>query len=324
MEYVRFGNSGLKVSKICLGCMTYGTPDWKGWVLDEKTSRTFIKQALELGVNFFDTANMYSLGRSEEVVGKALRDYTDSREDYVLATKVFFPMSDKPNDRGLSRKHILASVDSSLRRLGTDYIDLLVIHRFDPETTIEETVEALDTVVRNGKVRYVGASTMDAWQLMKMLSIQDKLGVAKFISIQSHYNLIYREEERQTLPLCQSERIAFTPWSPLARGVLLGSRAEGTIRSKTDLLIDRWYDRHEMEDAIAAAVVAVAKARGVPPAQVAIAWLMSRPGVTLPIIGADKPHHIPEVIAGLDLVLTADEIAFLEAPYQPRPVHEYI
>ncbi len=323
MEYVRFGRSGLQVSKACLGCMTYGSPEWKDWVLDETHSRTFIKQALDLGINFFDTANMYSLGKSEEIVGKALVDYAH-RDDFVLATKVFFPMSDKPNHRGLSRKHILSSVDASLKRLGTDYIDLLVIHRFDPDTTIEETVDALDTVVKSGKVRYLGGSTMDAWQFMKMLAVQEQLGLSKFISIQTHYNLLYREEERQTIPLCQAEGIAFTPWSPLARGVLLGSRSEGTIRSKTDPLISRWYDQHDMEDRITATVKELALRRGVSPAQIAISWVANRPGVTLPIVGADKPHHLQEIVAGLDLVLTADEIQALESPYQPRPVHEYI
>jgi aryl-alcohol dehydrogenase (NADP+) len=323
MKYVRFGTSGLQVSKACLGCMTFGSPEWKAWVLDEEQSRPIIRQALELGINFFDTANMYSLGRSEEIVGKALREYAH-RDDYVLATKVFFPMSDKPNNRGLSRKHILSSVDASLKRLGSDYIDLLVIHRFDPDTTIEETVDALDTVIRSGKVRYIGGSTMDAWQFMKMLGIQEKLGLSKFVSIQTHYNLLYREEEREMIPLCQSEGIAYTPWSPLARGVLLGSRQENTIRSKTDPLISRWYDRHEMEDAITAAVKVVANGRGVSPAQVAISWVANRPGVTLPIVGADKSHHLNEITAGLELKLTVDELATLEAPYQPRPVHGYI
>ena len=323
MEYVRFGRSGLQVSKACLGCMTYGSPEWKDWVLDETHSRTFIKQALDLGINFFDTANMYSLGKSEEIVGKALVDYAH-RDDFVLATKVFFPMSDKPNHRGLSRKHILSSVDASLKRLGTDYIDLLVIHRFDPDTTIEETVDTLDTVVKSGKVRYLGGSTMDAWQFMKMLEVPEQLGLSKFITIQTHYNLLYREEERQTIPLCQAEGIAFTPWSPLARGVLLGSRSEGTIRSKTDPLISRWYKRHDMEDRITATVKELALRRGVSPAQIAISWVANRPGVTLPIVGADKPHHLQEIVAGLDLVLTADEIQALESPYQPRPVHEYI
>ena len=323
MEYVRFGASGLKVSRLCLGCMTYGSPEWKGWVVDEEQTRPFIKQALDLGLNFFDTANMYSLGRSEEIVGKALSDFA-SRDDYVLATKVFFPMSDMPNDRGLSRKHILASVDASLRRLGTDFIDLLVIHRFDPDTSIEETVEALDSVVQSGKVRYLGGSTMDAWQFMKMRWVQDKLGLSKFVSIQTHYNLLYREEEREMIPLCRAEGIAYTPWSPLARGVLLGSRAEGTVRSKTDPLISRWYDQHEMEDAITSAVRRIAEERGVSPAQIAISWIANKPGVTAPIVGADKPHHLGEVAKGIQLKLTDEEITQLEMYYQPRPVHGYI
>ena len=320
---VRFGHSGLKVSRVCLGCMTYGSPQWKAWVLDEEHSVPFIRQALELGINFFDTANMYSLGGSEEIVGRALRRFA-AREDYVLATKVFFPMSDRPNDSGLSRKHILASVDASLKRLGTDYVDLLVIHRFDPQTPIEETVDALDTVVRAGKVRYLGGSTMDAWQFMKMLAIQERLGLSKFVSIQTHYNLPYREEEREMLPLCRSEGIAYTPWSPLARGVLLGSRQERTIRATADPLIARWYNLHDVENAIVAAVRKVAEARGVSTAQIAISWVASRPGVTAPIVGADKQHHLDEIVKGLELELTDEEISQLQAPYRPRPVHEYI
>jgi len=323
MRYKRLGNSGLKVSRVCLGCMTYGSPEWKGWVLDEEHSVPFIRQALELGINFIDTANMYSLGLSEEIVGRALRRFA-GRDDYVLATKVFFPMSDRPNDRGLSRKHILSSVEASLKRLGTDYIDLLVIHRFDPDTPIEETVDALDTVVRAGKVRYLGASTMDAWQFMKMLSIQQQLGLSRFVSIQTHYNLLYREEEREMIPLCRSEGIAYTPWSPLARGVLLGSRQERTVRASADPLIARWYNQHDIENEIVATVRRVASARGVTPAQIAISWVASRPGVTAPIVGADKPHHLEEIVKGINLVLTPEEIAQLQAPYRPRPVHEYI
>jgi aryl-alcohol dehydrogenase (NADP+) len=301
--------------------MTYGSPQWKEWVLDERQSEPFIRQALEIGINFFDTANMYSLGHSEEIVGRALAKYA-KRDDYVLATKVFFPMSDRPNDRGLSRKHIIASVDASLRRLGMDYVDLLVIHRFDPDTPIEETVDALDTVVRAGKVRYLGASTMSAWQFMKMLALQERLGLHKFISIQTQYNLIYREEEREMIPLCRSEGVAYTPWSPLARGVLMGSRKEKTIRSYADPLIARWYNQHELEDEIVDRVFEVARRRGATPAQVALAWIVGREGVTLPIIGADKPHHLDELLKGLEIELDAEEMAALEAPYRPRPVHE--
>jgi len=253
MEYVRFGSTGLKVSPLCLGCMTYGSPSWRPWVLPEDASRPFIRQALDLGINFFDTADMYSLGGSEEILGRAIRDFVP-RDDVVLATKVFYPMSAKPNDRGLSRKHILASIDASLARLGTDYVDLYIIHRFDPQTPIEETLDALDSVVRSGKARYIGASSMYAWQFMKMLAFQEANGLARFVSMQNHYNLVYREEEREMLPLCRDQGIAVTPWSPLARGLLAGTRGSGTKRDETDTLAQGWYNQQAMEDAIVAAV----------------------------------------------------------------------
>ena len=319
MEYVRFGSTGLKVSPLCLGCMTYGTPTWREWVLNEEASRPFIRQALDLGINFFDTADMYSLGASEEVLGRAIRDFVP-REDVVLATKVFYPMSSKPNDRGLSRKHILASIDASLKRLGTDYVDLYIAHRFDPHTPIEETLEAFDTVVRSGRARYIGASSMYAWQFMQMLAFQKANGLARFVSMQNHYNLVYREEEREMLPLCRDQGIAVTPWSPLARGLLAGTRGSGTARDETDTLAQGWYNQPAMEDAIVAAVQQVAQARGVPPAQVAIAWAASRPGITLPLIGASKPHHLDDAVAGIGLALSAEEVSLLEAPYRPRPV----
>jgi len=319
MEYVRLGSTGMKVSRLCLGCMTYGSPAWREWVLDETASRPFIRKALDLGINFFDTADMYSLGASEEVLGRALLDFAP-RNDVVIATKVFNPMSDKPNDRGLSRKHILAGIDASLKRLGTDYIDLYVIHRFDPDTPIEETIEALDIVVRSGKARYIGASSMHAWQFMRMLALQERHGLAKFVSMQNHYNLVYREEEREMLPLCRELGIAVTPWSPLARGLLAGSRKAHTVRATTDQPAHQWYDHHDEEDAIVAAVEQVAASRGVPSAQVALAWIMSRPGITAPIVGASKPQHLDDAIAGLTLVLSAEEVALLEAPYRPRPV----
>jgi aryl-alcohol dehydrogenase (NADP+) len=299
--------------------MTYGSPAWRAWVLDETASRPFIRKALDLGINFFDTADMYSLGASEEVLGRALLDFA-SRDDVVIATKVFNPMSDKPNDRGLSRKHILAGIDASLKRLGTDYIDLYVIHRFDPDTPIEETIEALDTVVRSGKARYIGASSMHAWQFMRMLALQERHGLAKFVSMQNHYNLVYREEEREMLPLCRELGIAVTPWSPLARGLLAGSRKAHTVRATTDQPAHQWYDHHDEEDAIVAAVEQVAAGRGVPSAQVALAWIISRPGITAPIVGASKPQHLDDAIAGLTLVLSVEEVALLEAPYRPRPV----
>lgn len=319
MEYVRFGSTGLKVSRLCLGCMTYGSPDWRPWVLDEAASRPFIRQALDLGINFFDTADMYSLGESEVVLGRAIREYT-RRDDVVLASKVFYPMSDKPNDRGLSRKHILASIDGSLKRLGTDYLDLYIIHRFDPHTPIAETLEALDVIVRSGRARYIGASSMYAWQFMQLLAHQQANGLARFVSMQNHYNLAYREEEREMLPLCRDQGIAVTPWSPLARGLLAGARGSGTKRDETDNLAHGWYNQQAMEDAIVTAVQQVAQARGVPAAQVAIAWAASRPGITAPLIGASKPHHLPDAVAGIGLALTPDEVALLEAPYRPRPV----
>lgn len=259
MEYVRFGSTGLKVSRLCLGCMTYGTPDWRPWVLDEAASRPFIRQALDLGINFFDTADMYSLGESEVVLGRAIREYT-RRDDVVLASKVFYPMSDKPNDRGLSRKHILASIDGTLKRLGTDYLDLYIIHRFDPHTPIAETLEALDVVVRSGRARYIGASSMFAWQFMQLLAHQQANGLARFVSMQNHYNLAYREEEREMLPLCRDQGIAVTPWSPLARGLLAGARGSGTKRDEADNLAHGWYNQQAMEDAIVTAVQQVAKA----------------------------------------------------------------
>lgn len=319
MEYVRFGSTGLKVSPLCLGCMTYGSPTWRPWVLDEDASRPFIRNAVEKGINFFDTADMYSLGASEEILGRALREHLP-RDEAVIATKVFYPMGSRPNDRGLSRKHILAGIDASLKRLGTDYVDLYIIHRFDPDTPPEETLEALDTVVRSGKARYIGASSMYAWQFMKLLGMQKSMGLARFVSMQNHYNLAYREEEREMLPLCRSEGIAVTPWSPLARGLLAGTRQSGTERAATDQLSRLWYDHQEMEDAIVAAVTEVAAARGVAPARVAIAWVASRPGITAPIVGASKPHHLEDAVAALELRLTDAEVSRLEAAYRPRPV----
>ena len=319
MDFVRLGSTGLKVSRLCLGCMTYGLPAWREWVLDEAASRPLIRKALDLGINFFDTADMYSLGGSEEVLGRALRDFA-ARDEVVIATKVFHPMSGKPNDRGLSRKHILASIDASLRRLSTDYVDLYIIHRFDPETPIEETTEALDIVVRSGKARYIGASSMHAWQFMRMLALQERHGLAHFVSMQNHYNLIYREEEREMLPLCRTLGIAVTPWSPLARGLLAGSRKRKTIRAATDKPAQQWYDHHAEEDAIVAAVEDIATSRGVLPAQVALAWLISQPGIVAPVIGASKPHHLDDAAASLSLALTGEEVAKLEEPYRPRPV----
>ncbi|MFP8967977.1 aldo/keto reductase [Pokkaliibacter sp. CJK22405] len=319
MQYTRLGSSGLKVSRLCLGCMTYGSSQWRDWVLEEDASRPFIRKALDAGINFFDTADMYSLGGSEEVLSRTLLQDA-RREDVVLATKVYNPMSDKPNDRGLSRKHILDAIDGSLRRLKTDYVDLYIIHRFDPETPLMETLEALDTVVRSGKARYIGASSMASWQFMRMLGMQEQHGLARFVSMQNHYNLIYREEEREMLPLCQELGIGVTPWSPLARGLLAGSRKHDTLRARTDEPALRWYDQHEDEEHIVAAVERVAAERGVPPAQVALSWVASRPGVTSPIVGASKPHHLDDALAAMEIHLSENEVRLLESCYRPRPV----
>lgn len=313
MNYVRLGNSGLKVSRLCLGCMTYGDPAWRPWVLKEEEARPFIRDALDAGINFLDTANVYSGGESERIVGRAIKDLA-RREDVVIATKAFFPISGKPNDRGLSRKHILASVDASLERLGTDYIDLFVIHRFDPETPIEETAEALDAVVRAGKVRYLGASSMHAWQFMKLLAFQRHNRLASFVSMQSQYNLITREDEEEMIPLCREEGIGLTPWSPLARGVLAGARKTGTMRAGTDEQVKQWYDGRTEVDQTAAAVASIAAARSVAPARVALAWVSARPGITSPIVGLSKPHHLADALGGLSLELSSDEIETLEAP----------
>jgi aryl-alcohol dehydrogenase (NADP+) len=316
MEYVNLGRTGLKVSRLCLGTMTYGSKKWRQWVLEEEESRPFLKRALELGINFFDTADMYSLGVSEEIVGRALRDFAAGRDSVVIATKVFSPMGDDPNQRGLSRKHIFHSIDGSLRRLGTDYVDLYQIHRFDYSTPIEETIAALDDVVRAGKVRYLGASAMFAWQFATMLYTADRLGRARFVSMQNHYNVVYREEEREMLPLCRHEGIGVIPFSPLARGFVAGK--SDTMRSHTDQLTKKYYV--DSDNAVVDAVSAVAKARGVSNAQVALAWLMQQPGVTAPIIGASKPHHLEEAVAAVSLKLDGEAVKALAAPYRPHEI----
>jgi aryl-alcohol dehydrogenase (NADP+) len=322
MEYVNLGRSGLKVSRICLGMMTYGTPTWRPWVLDEEASRPIIRRAVERGINFFDTADMYSLGVSEEVTGRALRDFA-SREKVVVATKAYFPMSDDPNDRGLSRKHLLTAVDSSLRRLGTDYIDLYQIHRWDPETPIDETLTALHDIVRAGKVRYIGASSMMAWQFARCLYLADRFGLTRFVSMQNHYNLIYREEEREMLPLCRDEGIGVIPWSPLARGFLAGTRRSttdaDTLRGRTDSYAHGMYYARE-DFRIADQVREIADRRGVAPAQVALAWVLRQPGITAPIVGASKLEQLDQAIDALDVRLSDDEAAALEAPYVPHRV----
>jgi 1-deoxyxylulose-5-phosphate synthase len=322
MEIVRFGSTGLKVSRICLGTMSYGRPTKdEPWALDEEHSRPFIKRALEAGINFFDIADVYTDGASEEVVGKALRDFA-SRDEVVIATKVYFETGPGPNERGLSRKHILSAIDASLKRLGTDYVDLYQIHRWDYETPIEETLEALNDVVRAGKARYIGASSMYAWQFAKALYTSDLHGWARFVSMQPHYNLLYREEEREMLPLCRDQKLAVIPWSPLARGVLARKPAkepDQTPRAQTDDLIKKRYDRED-NVAILQRVSEVAEARGLPMAQVALAWMLSKPVVTAAIVGATKPQHLEDAIAALAVQLSPDEIRRMEEVYQPHPV----
>ena len=319
MEYKRLGSTGLKVSRLCLGAMTYGSKKWRPWVLDEEEARPFIRRAIELGFNFFDTADMYSVGASEEVLGRALKDFGPAREQVVIATKVYNPMGDGPNERGLSRKHIFNAIDASLRRLGTDYVDLYQIHRFDYTTPIEETLTALHDVVKAGKARYIGASSMFAWQFAQMLYTSDRLGLTRFVTMQNHYNLVYREEEREMVPLCQAEKIGLLPWSPLARGVLAGNRKTETLRSKEDDYTKKLYTQ-EADDRVVDCVAEVAKNRGVPPAQVALAWLLQKPQVTAPIIGASKPHHLKDAIAAVGLKLTKEEIEQVESVYVPHAV----
>src|SRR5712692_10100404 len=318
MQYVNLGKTGLKVSRLCLGTMTYGSSKWRPWVLDEEVARPFFQRAVEAGINFFDTADMYSVGLSETVVGRAIREYT-RRDDVVIATKVYFPMGPGPNNRGLSRKHIMAAIDASLRRLATEYVDLYQIHRFDPETPIEETLEALHDVVKSGKALYIGASSMHAWQLAKMLYTADSHGWTRFVSMQNHYNLIYREEEREMIPHCIDQGIAVIPWSPLARGFLAGNRKRETDRAKTDDIAQQFYVA-ESDFTIADRVSELAKRRGVSPAQIALAWILRKRGVTAPIVGASKPGQLDEAVAALEIQLDESELQFLEEPYQPHPV----
>ncbi len=318
METVNLGSTGLVVSRICLGCMTYGAKSWREWVLEEEESRPFIRRALELGITFFDTADVYSLGVSEEILGRALRDFGPPREQVVIATKVHGAMGDGPNQRGLSRKHILHAIEDSLRRLGTDYVDLYQIHRFDRATPIEETLDALDTVVRQGKARYIGASSMFAWQFQRMLHGSDRHGWARFVTMQNHYNLAYREEEREMIPLCRAEGVGLIPWSPLARGLLTGSNKAQTLRSRTDSFGRSMYT--EADERVADRVAEVARERGVSAAQVALAWLLAKPGVSAPIVGASRMAHLEDAVAAVALTLTAEETARLEEVYMPHPV----
>jgi aryl-alcohol dehydrogenase-like predicted oxidoreductase len=322
MEYTRLGETGVQVSRICLGCMSYGSPEWRPWVLDEEAAGPFFRRAVEAGVNFFDTANMYSLGRSEEVTGRWLRELANL-DEIVIATKVFFPFSGRPNMGGLSRKHIQQACEDSLRRLGVETIDLYQIHRLDPNTPVEETLAALDQLVAQGKVRYIGASSMYAWEFLHALRVSDANGLARFVSMQNHYNLVYREEEREMLPLCETEGVSCIPWSPLARGMLAGTRTklgdDSTTRSETDGLDQILYNEPSDWDVVEA-VKKVAEARGAKPAQVALAWLLSRPAVAAPIIGATKLPQLDDAIEAVGIQLEESEIAALEAPYQAHPV----
>jgi len=320
MEYVRLGSTGMKVSRLCLGMMSYGDPKWRDWVLDEAASRPFIRRALEQGINFFDTANVYSLGMSEEVTGRALKEMA-RREEVVIATKVWNAMGSGPNDRGLSRKHILASIDASLRRLETDYVDLYQIHRWDYHTPIEETLEALNDVVRAGKARYIGASTCWAWQFAKALYLSEKHGWARFVTMQNQLNLVYREEEREMVPLCVAEGIGLIPWSPLARGFLSGNRGrqgkDETTRAKSDEMAhELYYTDADFE--IVTRLGEIAAARGLTSSQVALAWVMQHAGVSAPIVGATKMHHLDEALGALSVKLDPEEIKRIEEPYRPK------
>jgi aryl-alcohol dehydrogenase-like predicted oxidoreductase len=325
MEFVRLGRSGLQVSKLALGCMSYGDPAWRPWVIDERAARPFFERAIEAGINFFDTADMYSMGVSESITGRLLRELA-RRDEIVVATKVHFPMSSGPNMGGLSRKHIVQACDASLARLGLEAIDLYQIHRFDPEVPIDETLEALNDLVRSGKVRYIGASSGSAWRMARALSVSERHGWARFVSMQNHYNLIYREEEREMIPLCLEEGVGLVPWSPLARGTLTRPkpadgrvRNEATARSKSDDYSPRLYDSPSDWDVVDA-VERVARARGVGMAEIALAWVLGKPGVSAPIVGATKLEHLEAALRALTLKLSAEEIATLEEPYQPHRV----
>ncbi len=323
MDTIRLGATGLKVSRICLGAMTYGSPKWRDWILDEEASRPFIKRALEAGINFFDTADIYSNGASEEVLGRALKDFGGKRDQYVVATKVRGPMGPTPNEVGLSRKHIMAGIDASLKRLGMDHVDLYQIHRFDDSVPIEETIEALHDVVKAGKALYVGASSMFAWQFATYLHTADAMGKTRFVSMQNHYNLVYREEEREMLPLCEAEGIGVIPWSPLARGFLAGNRRRQdygeTARAKSDEFAHTMY-YDDSDFAVVEKVTEIASQRGVSNAQVALAWLLHQPAVTAPIVGASKMQHLEDAIAAASLKLEEDELKALAEPYTPHRV----
>ena len=326
MKYTTLGRTGLQVSRLCLGCMSYGSRSWRSWVLEADEAKPFFRRAIELGINFFDTADMYSLGASEEVTGRWLREF-GRLEELVIATKVFHPMRDgAQNMAGNSRKHVVQGCEASLKRLGVGTIDLYQLHRFDPVTPLEETLEALDLLVRQGKVRYVGASTTWAWRLMKALSISERKGLVHFVSMQNHYNLVYREEEREMIPLCIDQGLGLIPWSPLARGRLARATDAETPRASTtgDASMQNHLYDHPADADVIAANRAVAAARGVSPAVTALAWLLAKPGVTAPIVGATRLEHLETAVKAVDLELTADEIAQLEAPYQPHGVRGWV
>jgi len=333
MDFLPLGNSGLKVSRLCLGCMSYGSSKVRQWILDEEAALPFYQQAVEAGINFFDTADLYSQGMSEEVTGRALKKLGVRREQVVIATKIFYPTGTSPNEQGTSKKHVRHAIDASLRRLGVDYVDLYQIHRYDRLTPMEETLEALTDLIKQGKVLYLGASSMSAWKFAKFLCVAKANGFPRFISMQNHYNLVYREEEREMIPLCREENIGVIPWSPLARGFLAGNRPRSeagrlrqglvgqgeTTRAKTDASAQRLYYQ-ESDYQVVDRVIDLAKKRGVSNAQIALAWMLHKPGITSPIIGATKPHHLDEAVKALEVHLTQDEIGYLEEPYQPHPV----
>ena len=323
MDYTTLGKTGLKVSRLCLGCMSYGSSKWRDWVLDEEESRPFFKQALDSGINFFDTADMYSDGASEEVTGRALKKLGIRREEIVIATKVYNPTGESPNERGTSKKHVRHGIDASLRRLGLDYVDLYQIHRYDATTPMEETLEALTEVINQGKALYIGASSMYAWEFARFLYLADRHGYARFVSMQNHYNLVYREEEREMNPLCREEGIGLIPWSPLARGFLAGNRRPAdrgeTTRSKSDEFAHRLYYQ-ESDFQVVDRVRQIAKKRGVNNVQVALAWILQQPGLTAPIIGATKEHHLDDAVKALELKLEPEELKALEEPYRAHPV----
>jgi aryl-alcohol dehydrogenase (NADP+) len=323
MEYVNLGKAGIKVSRICLGTLTFGTRKWRDWTLEEEEARPIFRRAAELGINFFDTADVYSLGVSEQITGRALKELFKGRDEFVLATKVHQPMGDKPNQQGLSRKHILDSIDASLRRLGLDYVDLYQIHRWDPGTPIEETMEALHDVVRVGKVRYIGVSSMYAWQFAKAVFTADLHGWTRFVSMQNHYNMIYREEEREMIPFCMDQGIGVIPWSPLARGFLMGNRTREkggeTTRAKSDGFAHSMYYQ-DVDFEIADRVGTLSGRLGIARATLALAWMLHKPGITSPIVGTTKLQHLEEAVAAVGVKLSRDDMAYLEEPYRPKDV----